>query len=274
MKIYITLFVLLFPFFLKGQNTAAYTDYKNYFYAFDGGPNIELESQPVKSYKVGGNAVAYVNGTDNFRVYYKGETYDLLSIFPQSYQATDNLVVYYRDGILNVFDNGKKTLLSGYTSSYKAGDSIVGFFDMNNSILRVYSHGQVKDLENILGREVDSIKFEVGDNIMAYVNAADQFKIFYQEHILNLESNSPSSFQAGKNIVAYVDGYTQNFKIFYNGMSYTIENMPPASYHIGDDMVAYVSNTGDFKIFYRGQLLKASSFAPVFYDVQDNVMVF
>jgi hypothetical protein len=256
------------------QNLSAYTDYKNYFYAFDNGPNIELESQPIKSYKVGGNALAYVNGADNFRAYYKGDIYDLLSIPPADYTATDNLVVFYRDMILNVFDNGNRKTLSGYTSSYSAGDSLVGFYDLNNSILRAYYNGQVHDLETILGREVDSIKFKVGDNIMAYVNSADQFKIFFKEHLLNLESYAPSSFQAGRNIVSYVDGYTQNFKIFYNGMSYTVENTPPASYITADDMVAYVSNTGDFKIFYQGQLSKISSFAPVFYDAQDKVMVF
>jgi hypothetical protein len=275
MKLYITLILTCILYFsVKGQNLSAYSDYKNYFYAFDNGPNFELESQPIKSYKVGGNAVAYVNGTDNFRAYYKGDTYDLLSIAPTDYAATDNLVVYYRDMILNVFDNGNRKTLSGYTTSYMAGDSIVGFYDLNNSMLRAYYNGQVQDLENILGREVDSIKFKVGDNIVAYVNAADQFKIFYREHLINLESNAPSSFQAGRNIVSYVDGYTQNFKIFYNGMSYTVENMPPSSYITADDMVAYVSNTGDFKIFYQGQLLKVSSFAPVFYDAQDKVIVF
>lgn len=275
MKIYITLIIsCIICFSIKGQNLSAYTDYKNYFFAFDNGPNIELESQPIKSYKVGGNAVAYVNGADNFHAYYKGEKYELLSIPPLDYVATDNFIVFYRDMILNIFDNGSKKLLSGYTSSYAAGDSIVCFYDLNNSILRAYYNGQVQDLETILGREVDSIKFKVGDNIIAYVNAADQFKLFYQEHLLNLENNAPSSFQAGRNIVSYVDGYTQNFKIFYNGMSYTVENMPPASYITADDMVAYVSNTGDFKIFYQGQLLKISSFAPVFYDVQDKVVVY
>ena len=275
MKAYLlSLIISIFSFSITAQNLGAYSDYKNYFYAFDNGPNIELESQQIKSYKVGGNAVAYVNGADNFRTYFNGETYDLLSISPLDYVATDNFVVYYRDMILNVFDNGKRTMLSGYTSSYAAGDSMVGFFDMNNAMLRAYYNGQVQDVENLLGRDADSIKFKVGDNIMAYVNATDQFKIFFQDHILNLESSSPSSFQVGRNIVSYVDGYTQSFKVFYKGMSYTIENTPPTSYITADDMVAYVSNTGDFKIFYQGQLLKVSSFAPVFYDAMDKVILF
>jgi hypothetical protein len=275
MKIYLAILISSVFFIpLAGQNLGAYTDYKNYFFAFDGGPNIELESQPVKSYKVGGNAVAYINSADNFRAYYKGEIYDLLSISPLDYQVTDNYVLFNRDMILSVFDNGKQTRLSGYCNSYAAGDSIIAFFDLNSSILKVYTNGQIQELDNLLGKEADSIKFKVGDNVVAYINTADQFKIFYREHILNLESNAPASFQAGRNIVSYIDGYTQSFKIFYNGMSYTVESTPPLSYVTADDMVAYVSSTGDFKIFYQGQLLKASSFAPTFYEARDRVIVF
>ncbi len=275
MKIYLTLLISsLFFIPLSGQNISAYVDYKNYFFAFDNGPNIELESQPIKSYKVGGNAVAYVNGADNFRAYYGGEIYDLLSIAPMDYIATDNYVLFNSNMILSVFDNGKQTRLSGYCNSYAAGDSIIAFFDLNSSILKTYANGQVQELDNLLGKDVDSIKFKVGDNIVAYVNSAEQFKIFYRDHVLNLESYVPVSFQAGRNIVSYIDAYTQAFKIFYNGMSYTVESTPPASYVTADDMVAYVSSNGDFKVFYQGQLLKVSSYAPQFYNVKDRVMAY
>jgi len=275
MKIYLTLLIsaLLFS-DLTAQSLGAYTDYKNYFYAFDNGPNIQLESQPITSYRVGGNAIAYVNGVDNFRAYYKGESYDLLSISPLSYDATDNYVVFYRDMILNVFDNGKRTMLSGNTSMYAVGDSIVAFFDLNSGYIRAYYNGQTQDIEGLYGIDPDSVKFKVGDNILAYVNTANQFKVFYHERILNLESYVPTTFKVGKNIVAYVDSYTQAFKIFYNGMSYTVESIAPASFIAGDDMIAYISNTGDFKVFFKGQLLKIASYAPAFYDATDNVLIY
>jgi hypothetical protein len=275
MKIYLTVLISSVFFIpLTGQNLGAYTDYKNCFFAFDNGPNFQLENQPIKSYKVGCNAVAYVNGTDNFRAYYNGEIYDLLSIAPADYQVTDDYVLFNNNMILSVFDNGKQTRLSGYCNSYAAGDSIIAFFDLNSSILKAYSNGQIQELESMLGKDIDSVKYKVGDNLVAYINSADQFKLFYRDHILSLESNAPSSFQTGRNIVSYVDGYTQAFKIFYNGMSYTVESTPPISYVTADDMVAYVSNTGDFKIFYQGQLLKAASYAPTFYEARDRVIVY
>ena len=275
MKLYFTIIIsaLLFT-SATAQSLAAYTDYKRYFYAFDNGPNIELESQPIVSYKVGGNALAYVNGVENFRAYYKGDTYDLLSISPAYYTACDNYIVFYRDMILNVFDNGQRTLLSGNTSLYAIGDSIVAFYDLNSGYLRAYYNGQTQDIEGIYGVDPDSVKFKTGDNILAYINSASQFKIFYNERILNLESYAPNQFKVGKNIVAYVDVYSQAFKIFYKGMNYTVETNAPTSFIAGDDMVAYVSNTGDFKVFYQGQLLKIATYAPTFYDVTDNMLIY
>ena len=275
MKTYVTLLIAVLLFSnISAQSLAAYTDYKNYFFAFDNGPNIQLESQRITSYKVGGNAIAYVNGVDNFRAYYNGESYDLLSISPEKYDACDNYVVFYRNMALNVFDNGKRSLLSGNTTSYAVGDSMVAFYDLNSGYLRAYYNGQTQDIEGIYGMDPDSVKFKVGDNIMAYVNSANQFKIYYHERILNLESYAPTTFKVGKNIVAYQDAYTQVFKIFYNGMNYTVETTAPTSFIVGDDMVAYVNNTGDFKVFYQGQLSKIASYAPTFYDATDNVLIY
>ncbi len=275
MRMYLFFTMLLTVFFQSafGQNLSAYTDYKNYFFAFDNGPNIMLEPQPVISYKIGGNAIAYVNGVENFKAYFKGETYDLLAITPSDYIAADNFIAYYRDMALWVFDNGKRTMLSGYTSFYVAGDSMIGFYDLNSYMLKAYYNGQVTELEN-MNAQPEFTNVKVGDNILAYVNNAEQFKIFYQYQTLSLESNKPTSYQVGRNIVSYVDGFTQTFKIFYKGMSYTVENTPPTSYVTADDLVAYVTNTGDFKIFYQGQLLKAATMAPSFYEAKDNVLLY
>src|SRR5688572_17426516 len=54
---------------------AAYTDYRGYFHVFDKGVYHQLEYLPVKSYKVGGNAVAYVDNTNELQIYYNGEKY-------------------------------------------------------------------------------------------------------------------------------------------------------------------------------------------------------
>ena len=42
------------------QNLAAFTNYKKNFIIFDKGQTKQVEFLPVKSYKIGGNAVAFI----------------------------------------------------------------------------------------------------------------------------------------------------------------------------------------------------------------------
>src|SRR5690349_7360922 len=79
----------------KAQNLAAYTDYRNYFNVFDNGIFVPLEYLPVKSFKIGGAAIPYVDNTGEMQIYYNGnkfhQTYASDSL---SYFATDYLVGY------------------------------------------------------------------------------------------------------------------------------------------------------------------------------------
>ena len=56
----------LFP---QGGGLGAYSDFRNRFYVFDHGEKKMIEEQQVKSYKIGGNCVAYIDYADNLKVY-------------------------------------------------------------------------------------------------------------------------------------------------------------------------------------------------------------
>lgn len=274
MKIHLASFLFILSLhFAVGQNLSAYVDYKNYFYVYNDGPDVNLEYQPIKSYKVGGNSIAYVNGTDNFKVFFNGITYDLLDVPPSDYYATRDLVVYFKNKILTVFDNGKKNSISMYTDNYMVGDSIVAVFDQNSSTLRVYYNHDVQELE-FMQNQTAFKDFKTGSNILAYSSFNGHFKIFYHSKIFDVENTAPTNYQAGGSIVAYVDEYTRSFKIFYQGNTYTLEDIQPKSYIVADNTVAYVDNNGIFKIFYQGKIFRASSFEPAFYNAKDRVIVY
>ena len=232
-----------------------------------------MEYLPIKSYKIGGNAVAYVNGTDNFKVCYDGIAYNLLEVAPADYYATNKFIAYYLINRLTVFDNGKKKILSYNTENYEVGDSIIGVFDKNSSTLKVYSNGMMEDLEMSISRNNFS-NFKVGSNLLAYLSINDHLKIYYHSKIFDIEKAPPDSLKLGGSIVAYVDGYSKTFKVFYDGEVYTLEKFPPFSFSAANNMVAYVDNTGNFKVFFKGQIFTIASFEPVFYEVKDNVLVF
>ena len=254
------------------QNLSGYLDYKNYFFVFDNGINYQAEYNPVKSYKVGGNAVAYVDNADNFKVFYNGKAYPLADIAPSQYSATDELVVYYRDRILSVFENGNSQRLPGWASVYTVGDSIVGFYDENSGYFKIYYNGALTNLpDGIDATNLNS--FKAGDNIIAYFGIGGQFKAYYKNKVFDLGTTHVSSYDAGASTIGYVDEYSQSFKVFYDGDVAQMENIAPKSMQVGDNQIAYVDAGGSFKIFYKGSIFTISSYEPNFYRTTDNVVI-
>ena len=145
------------------------------------------------------------------------------------------------------------------------------FFDGIRNEYKAYYDGAVYPIENFLaGQSLEVIK--VSDNIAAYDNYANQFRIFYQGNIIAQEDYAVSSFDVGRNTVAYVD-INREFKVFHNGVTTTLEQFPPESFIAGDNLVAYVSNDGYFKIFFDDSLMTIGFFKPD-YQVGDNVVAY
>src|SRR5438445_13859871 len=83
---------------------AAYTDFRGYFHVFDNGVFHQLEYLPVKSFKVGGNAVAYVDNTNELQIYYNGEKYHQVYASYLTYYVNENVVAYTVGGMAYVFE--------------------------------------------------------------------------------------------------------------------------------------------------------------------------
>ena len=272
MKQIISFLVFIFSVCISGgQPLSAYSDYKNVFFVFDNGIKQQLEYLPVKSYYVGGNAVAYVNEGGDVKVYYKGISYDLYFTFPTQIIATNNLIVCYGSSILKVFDNGVIKTLSVNTTDYTVGDSIVSFYDNNNSSMNIYYKGKIIQLEDYIGGSGRAAM--AGGNIAVWATPGGNLSVFYQDRISELE-NSILTGQLGNNVFAYTDVSTQEFKAFYRGTSYTLENLAPKTSHTATDMISYIDNMGNFKVFYDGKTTKLSSFEPIFYTTHDHLLVY
>ncbi|MFI5164356.1 MAG: hypothetical protein ACHQHP_03810 [Bacteroidia bacterium] len=273
MRIYLSFLVFFVLYsFSPAQNISAFLDYKNYFYVFDNGISKELEYLPVQWYKVGKNAVVYLNNSGDFKAYYNGDKYDLADAQPSDCRAADDFIVYFSNRILNIFDRGKIMVFSGWTSNYITGDSIVGCFDEQTYTYKIYYHGQTSVLADVL--DGNSIKsFKAGDNILAYVNNEGFLKIYYNNQVFNTEITQ-AKYKAAANTVAFVNDATQEFKVFYKGSVMPLSNFPPRSFLVADDLVAYIDNNESFKVFYQGKIMDLTSFVPQFYKAEDNILVY
>jgi hypothetical protein len=257
------------------QNLAAYQDYLGKFYIFDSGTSEKVEYNPVKSFKVGGICILYVDNLGHLKMYYKGKVTELEVGGVTDYYAKDFLAAYVVYDKLVVVDQGMVRLLSNRTDAYVVQDSLVAFYDKNDEYLKVYYKGEIIKIESgIAGRPIE--KFKSGDNIVAYISShSKNFKIFYHgKDTTIIPYVGRISFTAGRDIVAYVDEQAQNFNVFYKDSIYQLEDFPPMSYKVGDGFLAYVDQQGEFKFFKNGKTQLISEYRPDSYKVQDYVVVY
>mgnify|MGYP000954763264 CR=1 FL=1 len=265
---------------------AAYSNFQNQFIVWDDGMSKKIEYLIPQNVSIGRSNVAYIDNSSNFKIYTKGEGVTKInSGFTNRFVVTDNLVAYQNASNLLVWDRGESHLLSKNSSIYYAGDSIVVYFDQVRNIYNAYYNHNIYPIETFLAASNASNLFvntddkravvssaadiasgqlpslKVSDNVAAYVNFANQFKVFYRGNVNHMEDYLVKSFDVGRNTVAYVDANEQ-FKVFQNGQTQTLDNIKPENYLVGDDLVAYVGNDYYFKVFYNDSVYNIGYFDP------------
>ena len=265
------LFCCFFATTSSAQPLSAYTNMQNQVMVWDNGIVRKVDYLRPVEMKIGRTAIPYLDNSRSFKIYYGGGVRTVNIGFTNEFAVSDNLVAFLNARSLNVFDNGTITNLTGLAQQYFLGDSILLFFDGIRSEYKAYYNGSVYPIENFLaGNALDVIK--VSDNIAAYDNYANQFRIFFRGEIIPQEDFAVTNFDVGRNTVAYVD-INRQFKVFHNGTTFTLEQFPPESFSVGDNVVAYVSNDGYFKVFYEDSVRTIGFFRPD-YQVGDNVVAY
>lgn len=256
----------------SSSRVAAYTDIRDYFYAFSNGAPRQLESQRVKDFTFGGDVIAYVNSASNLIVWENNEKTNLGDITNTQYDVTNSLMYYKRDMVLAAWENNHLTHLSYFLRDYKVNDEMIAFRDQNIDMLKVYYKGKVMEVEYTLTGELGN--FKVGKNSVAYINGSNYFKYYVDGALYELDNFPPEDFDAGKNIVAYTAAASHIFQVFYKGKIAVLEDIPPKNFQCGDELVAYVSDEGHFKVYSNGKLIKVESFPPDYYKVLDETVLF
>ena len=257
------------------QHTAAqlasYVDNQNQLMVWDKGMVRKIDFLAPTLMKIGRTSIPYLDNSRSFKIYTNGRVIPVNIGFTNAFYATDNLVVYLNQKSLNVFDKGVSKNLAGVVDQYFVADSVVMFLDSYKGAYRAYYNGQIYNIESYFSdSSLASIK--VTDNIIAYNNFANQFKIFFHGSLLSQEDYPVSSFEVGRNTVAYVD-VDNKFKIFHNGKTFLVDDFPPKTFKAGDNLVAFVTADGYFKVFYN-DTAKSLGYMSGNYDVADNILAF
>ncbi|MCF8448470.1 MAG: hypothetical protein K9G49_01255 [Taibaiella sp.] len=250
---------------------ASYVDNQNQVIVWDKGMTRKIDFLTPTDMKIGRTAIPYLDNSRSFKIYHNNRVTPVNIGFTNSYFATDNLVAFLNQKSLNVFDNGVIKNLTGVCDQYFIADSLILFLDSYKGAYKAYYGGKIHNIESYFSdSSLSSIK--VTDNIIAYNNFANQFKIFFHGELLSQEDYPVSGFEVGRNTVAYVD-IDRKFKVFHNGKTFLLDDFPPKSYKAGDNVVAYVTADGYFKIFYADSA-RSVGFMSGNYQVVDNIVAF
>jgi hypothetical protein len=273
---------------------SAFTSFQNQFMVWDNGMIRKIEYLAPLQFKIGRSAIPYIDNSRSFKIYSNGGSKKINDGFTSNYQVSDNLIAYQNGKALNVWDQGTVTSLSRYCEQFYLGDSLVLFFEGVQKEYRAYYNGQIYPIEGFLAatnttnlfttdstaritNEMDIASgqlpgIKVSDNIAAYVNYANQFRIFYHGNIIEQENYLVNSFDVGRNNVAYVDA-NREFKVFHDGKTTQLDNFPPFSYAAGDNLVAFIGYDNYFKVYYQDSVYNIGYYQPDFV-VKDNVVAF
>jgi len=257
------------------QYLAAYNDNLNRFWVFEAGTFQMLEHLEIQEFQVGGILVAYVDNGSNLKVYRNGKVENLMQGSPIKFEATDYLLGYSMYEQLNVYDNGRKKVLSTACDGYIIRDSLIGWHNRIQHTIDVYYNGQITTIiDGLIYNPLE--EFKAGDNTLAFVHSSSKaLYLFYLGELIILDDFVQQiKFEAGRDIVAYIDIPDQAFNVFFRGEITELETFRPKSFQVGDEMVAWVDNLGKLKLFDTGEVTTLSTYEPQYYSVQDRVIVY
>ena len=89
---------------IQAQPFSAYVNAREEFYIFDNGAINRLEAIKPIEYKVGRNAIAYIDNGRNFKVYHDGNVTAVSDLFTTQFDVSDNLILYRSAKMVSVID--------------------------------------------------------------------------------------------------------------------------------------------------------------------------
>lgn len=253
------------------QNLTSYTDYLQKFYVFDNARVQKLEHLPIESSSTSDDYLAYVDNAGNFKVYQKRYSKQLEGVV-DNYTAYKGQVVYETAGVIKAFANGYRTVLSARVISYKAADNITAFIDVYDRAFKVFI-----DTVYVLEQHTDDnvvASYHVAPNTMAYVDVQQNFYYYQNKERQVISEYFEGDYRVGENIVAFNDNYDYTFKAYYKEENIELDTQFPSNFRMGRNMVAWVAQDGTFSVFYDGEITELASYSPSTYQIKDDILVY
>jgi hypothetical protein len=264
-------FLLFCPLIVFGQNVVPFKDFNNYFRSFKDDNFHQIEFQEIREFKAGDELVAYIDTRGNLRVY-DGENRIDVTPMTVEYQVSDHLLAYNIGPTLNCWDNGELKTLTYFARNYVVTDSLIVFEDTRYNSVNVYWNNKITQIYQVTGDLY--MPTAIGDNIIAFKDNGDFYKIFWQGQIYDLGVwNGNIDFKVGCDILCFNDPTTRTFALFEKGNFLDVEPFFMNKYKAGRGFIAYEDLNGNLIWCKDGKKEQLSNFSASFWEVKDDLLV-
>lgn len=217
---------------------------------YDNGDKRVLSTQ-CDAYEVRDSLIGWHNRiAQNIQVYYDGRIYTLedgLIYNPlQAYKMGDNTIAYIQSSTkeFKLFYQGEIIVLDQFAENmvFEAGRDIVAYMDIPDQTFKAFFKGEEYDVETFKPKS-----FQVGDEILGYVDNLGRLKFFDGYEVVELSTYEPKFYNVVDRVIIYEE---QGFlKTYCNGQIYVIERYVPEPYRIDFSTIAYLDQNRFVKAF-------------------------
>lgn len=224
--------------YIVGDSLIAFNDnIKKGFYAYYNNQIIELENniieEEILNFETSENTIAYFNATGYFKIFLHGKLIEL-----------DRPSTLY---------------------NYKVGQNIVAYTDNDNETFNVFDNNKVLTLE-----ETIPVSYSCGDDLVAFVNNQDEFKVYYKGNTQEISSYAPNQYVVIDQLTIYEN--LGRFSIYYNGKNYELENYWVENFKADNNSLAYIDSQGWLIYFHDGKIDKITNQTITSFSLSGNVL--
>ncbi len=173
---------------------------------------------------------------------------------------SNQLRVWYKDTIVGLEYNSDSLI-------YRCGLNTVGFIDATFR-LRVFYKKQVFTLDKLRPRN-----WVVGDDMVAWVDQNNNLKIFHKGNIFLLETYDPGSFNIIDGVM-YYRGNHGELKVFENGKGRVVESYFPQQISGRNNILVYTDFRNRLKAYSNGDFYSVSDDIVTSFKVYPNLIVY
>jgi hypothetical protein len=156
-------------------------------------------------------------------------------------EADYDFKIYFND---TVYETGSSRVIN-----YQCGRDIVAFTDVYANTFNVFYNGKTQELSNKIIKD-----FKVCNEAVAFVDADNNFCIFYKGTLTKIDSYAPDYYYVKNNVIYY--SYNSVLRMIYNGKISKDQYAQPFEIMAGFNSLLYsTAGTNIPRFFYKGKII-------------------